>query len=61
VWHGVLLVFGAPFQLPLLAGPEHGRTIPLPEVSATVPVDRQHPLEHPRITHDMHCGECRVI
>src|SRR6516164_3711709 len=29
VWHGVLLVFGAPFQLPLLAGPEHGRTIPL--------------------------------
>jgi hypothetical protein len=29
VWHGVLLVFGAPCQLPLLAGPEHGRTIPL--------------------------------
>src|SRR5262245_27950798 len=26
---GVLLVFGAPCQLPLLAGPEHGRTIPL--------------------------------
>jgi len=25
----VLLVFGAPCQLPLLAGPEHGRTIPL--------------------------------
>ena len=32
VWHGVLLVFGAPFQLPLLAGPEHGRTIPLPDL-----------------------------
>src|SRR5215813_2485486 len=29
VWHGVLLVFGAPCQLPLLAGPEHGRAIPL--------------------------------
>jgi len=29
----VLLVFGAPFQLPLLAGPEHGRTIPLPVIS----------------------------
>jgi hypothetical protein len=29
VWHGVLLVFGAPCQLPLLAEPEHGRTIPL--------------------------------
>jgi len=25
----VLLVFGAPCQLPLLAGPEHGRTTPL--------------------------------
>src|SRR5262249_53815064 len=33
VWHGVLLVFGAPFQLPLLAGPEHGRTIPLADIS----------------------------
>jgi hypothetical protein len=27
--HGVLLVFGAPCQLPSLAGQEHGRTIPL--------------------------------
>ena len=27
--HGVLLVFGAPCQLRLLAGQEHGRTIPL--------------------------------
>jgi adenylate cyclase len=33
VWHGVLLVFGAPCQLPLLAGPEHGRTIPLATMS----------------------------
>ena len=32
VWHGVLLVFGAPCQLPLLAGPEHGRTIPLTDI-----------------------------
>src|SRR5260221_13941124 len=31
--HGVLLVFGAPCQLRLLAGQEHGRTIPLPEVA----------------------------
>jgi hypothetical protein len=29
--HGVLLVFGAPCQLRLLAGQEHGRTIPLPD------------------------------
>jgi hypothetical protein len=28
----VLLVFGAPRQLRLLAGQEHGRTIPLTEV-----------------------------
>jgi hypothetical protein len=28
----VLLVFGAPCQLRLLAGQEHGRTIPLAEV-----------------------------
>src|SRR5580704_12297872 len=29
---GALLVFGAPCQLSLLAGQEHGRTIPLAEV-----------------------------
>jgi hypothetical protein len=29
---GVLLVFGAPDQLPSLVGQDHGRTIPLPEV-----------------------------
>src|SRR5215475_6804374 len=34
VWHGVLLVFGAPCQLPLLAGPEHGRTIPLADIGS---------------------------
>jgi hypothetical protein len=28
----VLLVFGAPCQLALLAGREHGRTIPLPVI-----------------------------
>jgi hypothetical protein len=36
VWplrHGVLLVFGAPGQLPSLAGQEHGRTIPLADMS----------------------------
>src|SRR6266853_2548970 len=31
--HGVLLVFGAPCQLRLLAGQEHGRTIPLADVA----------------------------
>src|SRR6202790_4821317 len=31
--HGVLLVFGAPRQLRLLAGQEHGRTIPLADIS----------------------------
>src|SRR6266436_4654397 len=30
--HGVLLVFGAPCQLHLLAGQEHGRTIPLADM-----------------------------
>jgi hypothetical protein len=30
--YGVLLGFGAPCQLRLLAGPEHGRTIPLADV-----------------------------
>jgi len=32
----VLLVFGAPSQLPSLAGPEHGRTIPLAETLAAL-------------------------
>src|SRR5215472_1122338 len=31
----MLLVFGAPCQLPLLAGPEHGRTIPLADIEGT--------------------------
>jgi hypothetical protein len=31
--HGVLLVVGAPGQLPSLAGQEHGRTIPLTDIS----------------------------
>jgi hypothetical protein len=30
----VLLVFGAPRQLRLLAGQEHGRTIPLTDLNA---------------------------
>jgi hypothetical protein len=30
--HAVLLVFGAPRQLHLLVGREHGRTIPLPDI-----------------------------
>ena len=31
--HGVLLVFGAPCQLRSLAGQEHGRTIPLTDIT----------------------------
>ena len=31
--HGMLLVFGAPSQLRLLVGLEHGRTIPLAVIS----------------------------
>ena len=34
--HGVLLVFGAPWQL-TAAGQEHGRTIPLASFAATQP------------------------
>src|SRR6266496_6850912 len=30
--HGLLLVFGAPCQLLSLVGPEHSRTIPLPDM-----------------------------
>src|SRR6266436_3121547 len=30
--HGVLLVLSAPCQLLILAGPEHGRTIPLTDI-----------------------------
>ncbi len=33
--HGVLLVFGAPGQLKTLAGREHGRTIPLADITFT--------------------------
>src|SRR6202023_2530921 len=33
--HSVLLVFGAPCQLRLLAGQEHGRTIPLADLGRT--------------------------
>jgi hypothetical protein len=32
--HGVLLVLSAPCQLLVLAGPEHGRTIPLADFTA---------------------------
>ena len=39
--HGVLLVLSAPCQLLVLAGPEHGRTIPLADVaSAEAPFAR---------------------
>jgi hypothetical protein len=35
--HGVLLVLSAPCQLLILAGPEHGRTIPLTELRPNGP------------------------
>jgi hypothetical protein len=45
--HSVLLVFGAPCQRNLLAGQEHGRTIPLPALRPVVRVfDRGHATQH---------------
>jgi hypothetical protein len=44
--HGVLLVFGAPCQPRLLAGQEHGRTIPLAD--AVRDVRLRHDLTIPR-------------
>jgi hypothetical protein len=38
--HGVLLVFGAPGQLRLLEGQEHGRTIPLADENAQAAAGR---------------------
>jgi len=44
--HGVLLVFGAPCQLRLLAGQEHGRTIPLADFDGVPGVNiRSHELK----------------
>jgi hypothetical protein len=40
----VLLVFGAPCQRNLLAGQEHGRTIPLPVPSLRKIPHRSEPL-----------------
>jgi hypothetical protein len=37
--HSVLLVFGAPYQLRLLAGQEHGRTIPLSGIGSIIKHD----------------------
>jgi hypothetical protein len=37
--HRVLLVFGAPCQLRLLAGQEHGRTIPLMDMGESHEID----------------------
>jgi hypothetical protein len=46
--HGVLLGFGAPSQLPLLAGQEHGRTIPLPDVEPAASFDHLVGRHRPR-------------
>jgi hypothetical protein len=40
----VLLVFAAHCQLPSLAGPEHGRTIPLADISQIEILQRSRPL-----------------
>src|SRR5262249_32593817 len=42
--HGVLLGFGAPSQLRLLAGQEHGRTIPLADMDRALAADKSIPL-----------------
>jgi hypothetical protein len=42
----VLLVFAAPCQLRLLAGPEHGRTIPLAVISRIEVPQRSSLLPH---------------
>jgi hypothetical protein len=42
--HSVLLVFGAPCQHLMLAGQEHGRTIPLPVISRVEIPHRGEPL-----------------
>ena len=42
----MLLVFGAPCQHSLLAGREHGRTVPLPDhLKSVITLDRVHRLE----------------
>src|SRR5437660_3555168 len=47
--HGVLLVLSAPCQLLVLAGPEHGRTIPLTDDSGFKPEGRADYFSgHPR-------------
>src|SRR5438093_5855780 len=38
--HGVLLVLSAPCQLLILAGPEHGRTIPLTDIEVAARANR---------------------
>ena len=40
--YGVLLVFGAPSQLRLLMGQEHGRTIPLADLRSVAPFEPAH-------------------
>jgi hypothetical protein len=42
----VLLVFAAHCQLPSLAGPEHGRTIPLADIDRTGIPQRSTPLPY---------------
>ena len=42
--HDVLLVFGAPCQLPSLARQEHGRTIPLADIDRTEIRQRSGPI-----------------
>jgi hypothetical protein len=39
----VLLGLGAPSQLRLLAGQEHGRTIPLPDIQDPFIINRTNP------------------
>src|SRR6266446_4951127 len=49
--HGVLLVLSAPCQLLILAGPEHGRTIPLADTRRLLMLQQRSPLQAYQNTH----------
>ncbi len=67
----MLLVLGAPCQLVMLAGPEHGRTIPLADLSSAARIapvltdqtrSRAHPLSRiVQIGGEMRAEVARVI
>jgi len=56
--HGVLLVFGAPCQHRLLAGQEHGRTIPLADLGSGIIIRYASPLPRTAQRHREHGERC---